>query len=126
MDKHDVFALSSIHATSSICRGEHPVMKLVTITEYNSYMNGVNKCDQYLSTYSPDRKTLKLWKKPCFIIMDICVLNSMIMYVTVDPEYKQKKNSHKCFRLDLVKDMVQNQLDTRVPHTKKVLPTNQW
>ena len=59
MDKQDVFVLSSIHATSSICRGdEHPVMK--PVTEYNSYMNGVDKCDQYLSTYSPDRKTLKL------------------------------------------------------------------
>ena len=100
-------------------------MKPVIITEYNSYMNGVDKCDQYLSTYSPGRKTLKFWKKPSFRSMDICVLNSMIMYVTVDPEYKQKKNSHKCFCLDLIHELVQSELDTRVPHAKKVLPINQ-
>ena len=97
-DKRDVFAMSSIHGTSSIpvlrCGDNEHVMKPEMINEYNKYMNGVNKCDQYLASYSIDRKTLKWWKKIFFCVLDVCILNAMITYTTYDPTFKQKKCSH--------------------------------
>ena len=54
-DKRDVYAMSSIHGTSKedvIRRGDtEPVEKPKIIIEYNKYMNGVDKRDQYFSSY---------------------------------------------------------------------------
>ena len=72
-DKRAVFALSSIHGSSAVPVLRHgedeEVMKL--IAEYNKYINGVDKCDQCLASYSVDRKTLKWWKKIFFRLLDM-------------------------------------------------------
>ena len=55
-DKWDVFAMSSIHGNTTELverRGENNnITKPSMIIEYNKYMNGVDKCDQYLTYYS--------------------------------------------------------------------------
>ena len=121
-DKSDVFAMSSIHGTSSIPvlrRGDNEhVMKPEMINEYNKYMNGVDKCDQHLASYSIDRKTLKWWKKIFFRVLDVCILNAMITYTTYDPTFKQKKCSHKCFRLELIDQLVQLHIYNNVPRVR--------
>ena len=65
-DKRDVFALSSIHGPSAVpvlrYGEDEEVLKPEMIAEYNKYMNGVDKCDQYLASYSINCKTLKWWK----------------------------------------------------------------
>ena len=121
-DKRDVFALSSIHGSNAVPvlrRGEDKeVMKPEMIAEYNKYMNGVDKCDQYLASYSIDRKTVKWWKKIFFRILDVCVLNGMITYTTYNPAYKQRKCSHKCFRMELIHQLVQPQIYNVVPRVR--------
>ena len=44
---------------------ETEIIKPSLICQHDKFMNGVDKCDQYLSTYSMQRKTLK-WRKKHF------------------------------------------------------------
>lgn len=65
-DKRDVFAMSTMHSNAMNVitrRNGEKVMKPEIITEYNKYMNGVDKCDQYLNYYAIGRKSMKWWKK---------------------------------------------------------------
>lgn len=61
--KRDVFILSPLHGSGSQQierRGElEGFEKPDMIVDYNKYMNGVDKCDQYLNYYSVGRKSIK-------------------------------------------------------------------
>jgi len=113
-DKRDVFVLSTIHGTAVEMvqrrRGD-PITKPEMICDYNNHMNGVDKCDQYLSSYTFCRKTVKWWKKVFVRVFELCVINSMIIYFKKHPEFQQKYQSHKKFREMLVHDLVQPLLD---------------
>ena len=69
-DKPDVFAMSAIHGTGNVevtrRRDEQSFQKPVIINEYNKFMGGVDQCDQLLSSYSLNRKSVKWWKKLFF------------------------------------------------------------
>ena len=60
-DKRDVFALSTIHDSGErvINRYKGDVTKPEMICQYNIFMGGVDKCDQFLSYYAFGRKTSK-------------------------------------------------------------------
>ena len=64
-DKRDVYVISMIHGNgveTVWCHSEQAeINKPTMICLYNQYMNGVNRCDQYISTYSMQRKTLTWW-----------------------------------------------------------------
>ena len=67
-DKRDVLLLSTIDCNEMVeipkRRDEQEsICKPKLICDYNVYMNGVDKCDQYLSYYSLSRKSRKWWKK---------------------------------------------------------------
>jgi len=65
-DKRDVFVLSTIKGTGVEMverRAGDPITKPEMIIDYNNHMNGVDKCDQYLASYTFCRKTIKWWKK---------------------------------------------------------------
>ena len=59
--------MSSIHGngTQLVKRvgDNNNITKPNIIVEYKKYMNGVDKCNQYLNYYSLERKTKKWWKK---------------------------------------------------------------
>lgn len=65
-DKRDVFALSTIHGTGDVQvkrRGdENSFDKPIIINEYNKHMGGADQCDQLISTYAMNRKSIKWWK----------------------------------------------------------------
>ena len=69
-DKPVVFAMSAIHETGNVevtrRRDEQSFQKPVIINEYNKFMGGVDQCDQLLSSYSLNRKSVKWWKKVFF------------------------------------------------------------
>jgi len=50
------------------------------IAEYNSYMNGVDKSDQILSSHNLLRKCFRWWKTLFFHLIDISVVNSFILF----------------------------------------------
>jgi len=51
-----------------------------TISNYNKYMNGVDRSDQILATNNVSRKCMKWWKTLFFHLIDIAVVNSFILF----------------------------------------------
>ena len=50
---------------------------------YNCYMGGVDVSDQYLSYHNTLRKTVRYWKTLFYHLIDICVVNSFILYNSI-------------------------------------------
>ena len=73
-DKRDVFLVSSIHNNECVDapkRKDEIISKPTMIIQYNTYMGGVDKCDQYLSYYSLGRKSIKCRKKVFFPLFEL-------------------------------------------------------
>ena len=89
---------------------KQPIPCPTMIIDYNNYMGGVDLTDQYLPYYSmTTRQTMKWWKKVFWRLLDITIVNSWIIFCTNYPD--SPINSHKSFRLKLVKELVQPLLD---------------
>jgi len=114
-DKRDVFVVSSFHGNSekTIERHTKSIQKPDVIMDYNQNMGGVDKCDQYLSYYSVGRKTHKWWKTVFFRLFEMCVINSMCIYIEKNPEFAKKRNSHTIYREILVHQLVQPYLEEK-------------
>ena len=69
--------------------------KPVMICAYNSYMGVVDKCDQFLSYCSVDRKSMKWWKKVFFRLFELSIVNAMVLYFEKYPEMSHKRSSHR-------------------------------
>ena len=117
-DRRDVYVMSTMHNTSASSvlkrskgsKEKQPIPCPTMIIDYNNYMGGVDLTDQYLSYYSmTTRRTLKWWKKVFWRLLDITIVNSWIIFRTNYPD--SPINSHKCFRLQLVEELVQPLLD---------------
>lgn len=65
-----------------ILRGgtEIDIRKPNVVVSYTNSMGGVDRADQYASTYCFLRKSLKWWKKMFFWGMEVSVINSYILY----------------------------------------------
>ncbi|XP_037037956.1 piggyBac transposable element-derived protein 4-like [Bradysia coprophila] len=50
------------------------------INFYNKFMGGVDKADQYSTTYEVDRKSTKWWKRVFHRLLQISAVNSWILY----------------------------------------------
>jgi len=113
-DRRDVYAISTLHKKSVITvlkkpKGSKEKQSIPCpemINDYNHFMGGVDLCDQCLSYYSMStRKTLKWWKKVFWRFLDMCVLNSWIIFRTNFPQ--SDISTQKLFRLQLIKELVQ-------------------
>ncbi len=74
---------SSIHDASTIVKkrrsksgvgGYEETVKPTAIEEYNKYMSGVDRLDQFLSYYNFNHRTNKWWRKAFFCLLDIAIL----------------------------------------------------
>lgn len=119
-DRRDVFMMSTVHKKSvqyvmKRPKGSHekqPMPCPIMIAEYNNSMGGVDLTDQQLSYYSmTTRKTLKWWKKVFWRLVDICIVNSWIIFRTNFPD--SPISSHKAFRLHLITELVQPLLELK-------------
>ena len=52
----------------------------MVMIEYNQYMLGVDKLDQLVSYYNFVHRTVKWWRKVFFVIIEVVVVNSHIIY----------------------------------------------
>lgn len=87
-DTKDVSFLSNVHSST----GQDNVSRkkqdgsVVAITappvvkDYNKNMGAIDKNDQLKKTYAIDRKLRKWWMRISFHLLDICRLNSFIVY----------------------------------------------
>ena len=119
-DRKDVFVISTLHkkAVDQVMKRPKGSKEKINIpcpsmiVDYNQNMGGVDLTDQHLSYYSlTTRRTLKWWKKLFWRFVDICVLNSWIIYKSNFPD--STINSHRLFRIKLVQELVQPLLTLR-------------
>ena len=117
-DRKDVFVLTTMHNISGSTVMKHPIGERekketpcpTAIIDYNHYMGGVDLADQMLSYYSmTSRRMLKWWKKVFWRMVDLCIVNSWIIFRTNSPD--SNINTHKLFRLKLVQELVQPLID---------------
>jgi hypothetical protein len=59
--------------------------KLISISEYNMCMKGVDRAHQYLAYYSLLRKTLKWAKKVALWLISCALFNSFVIYKKLNP-----------------------------------------
>ena len=126
-DKRDVYVMSALHGNGSQLierrAAPEPIRKPDMIVEYNKYMNGVDKCDQFLNYYSVGRKSIKWWKKVFFRMLELCIINAMVLYFSANPAFSKKRQAHKLFRIQLVHELVQPLLDKRTDPNEDQSPT---
>ncbi|KAG8226111.1 hypothetical protein J437_LFUL006741, partial [Ladona fulva] len=72
------------------------------VVQHNTYMGGIALCDQLLSYYPCERKTMKWYKKLAIHIFQLMLINSFILY----NRYSTKKLSLYDFRLELISSLL--------------------
>ena len=86
-NKRLIFMLSTWHNCESKTsvrrvRGgrEEEVEKPIVISDYTEHMGAVDRADHYCASYAFTRKTLRWWRKIFFWLLEVCVVNSFILY----------------------------------------------
>jgi len=60
------------------------IKKPYVVVQYNKYMKGVGRVDQYLSFYSVQRKTLKWSKNVVLYLLNCALFNAVFVYRTLN------------------------------------------
>jgi hypothetical protein len=85
MAKKLVAMISTIHSADMVeCmskKTKKKSMKPICIREYNKFMKGVDRADQYLSYYSILRKTKKWTKKTVLYLINCALFNAYQIYI---------------------------------------------
>jgi hypothetical protein len=78
-------------------RNETVKKKPLCISQYNLFMKGVDRADQYLSYYALLRKTVKWLKRVALWLINCALFNSFELYKKLNPAKKKKKRCIKNF-----------------------------
>lgn len=65
------------------------------------------------------RKSKKWWKRLFFILLEIYIINSLVLYKANNPDFEKKYMAHKIYRETLVLQLVQKLLDKRADPSSK-------
>ena len=85
-DQKPVLLLSTVYNSGKVGTGiTHFIIKEVIkkprmMIQYNKYIGGVDANDQLVKYSHFSRRTLKWWKKVFFRLLNICMVNSYILY----------------------------------------------
>ncbi|CAK9810844.1 PiggyBac transposable element-derived protein 4 [Anthophora plagiata] len=103
-DKRIITMLTNYYSTNmqstrrTLCGGHIvTVNKPEMVLKYTANMGGVDRADQYASTYCFLRKSLKWWRKLFFWGLEMCVINSYIIYRISEETKNQKPMTHYKF-----------------------------
>jgi hypothetical protein len=66
----------------------------VCVLDYTKHMGGVDRSDQYCATYAFIQKSLKWWRKLFFLCLEVCIVNSYILYSSHKAQMGVKQMSH--------------------------------
>lgn len=96
--RRNVNMISTIHSaqlmesTSRRKRSTVPIQKPNSIMNYNKYMKGVDRADQYLAYYSIFRKTRKWTKRVVMFFINCALFNSFKLYTVLNEKNIAYKN----------------------------------
>ena len=88
------------------------INKPYAVVQYNKFMKGLDRADQYLSFYSVLRKTVKWSKKSDTVSAKLCSL--LRIFCVQDTKYKQKS------KVQELPARGRKVLDIRSPELKRV------
>lgn len=121
-DKRVVLMVSTLHNTEmekkiTIQKGgqRREVEKPACVLDYTKNMGGVDRNDHYCATYAFIRKSLKWWRKLFFWCLEVCIVNSYILYCCLKTQQGAAAMSHVKYRRALVESLVG---DTRNPRKR--------
>ena len=95
-DKRLVRMISSIHDTTIVKTGQKDrktnveIKKPYVVVQYNKFMKGVDRADQYLSYYSVLRKTVKWSEKRGTVSAKLCALQRIVYLQNAKCKQKSK------------------------------------
>ena len=113
MDKRPVIMLTTIHSDDVISSerrskraegGREKVEKPVVVAEYNKFMGGVDKADQFLSYYGFSHRTVRWWRRAFFFLLDMAVVNSYIIYT--QKYTSSRRFTHEQYIIQLATDLL--------------------
>ena len=79
----------------------------VPVEMYNRFMGGVDKSDQFLAYHNVLRKTVRYWKTLFYHIIDVCVVNSFILYNNIALLSGCRTVTENDFRDDLILQIIE-------------------
>jgi len=88
--------ISTIHDATVVSTGRKDrktnmeIKKPYAVVQYNKFMKGVDRADQYLSYYSVLRKTVKWSKKVVLYLLNCALFNAFCVYRTLNTNKKVK------------------------------------
>ena len=88
--------ISMIHDATIVNKGRKDtktnidVRKPHAVVQYNKFMKGTDRADQYLSFYSVLRKTVKWSKKVVLYLLNCALFNAFFVYRTLNTKKKVK------------------------------------
>ena len=113
-DRHTVYMISTIHPPVS--DGEQSVVLRHAAggareaipcppaqCTYQEFMGGVDLADQILQSFSVIRKSNKAWKKLFYYGLEVCLLNSYVIFKAV----KQENKDFLSYRIAIVRDLLE-------------------
>jgi len=115
-DKRLVQMINTIHEATTVNTGWKDrktcmdIKKSYAVVQYNEFIKGIDRADQYLSCYSFLRKTVKCLEKVVLYLLS-CALFNTFFYVQ-DTKYKQKS------KLQELPAQGRKVLDIRSPDSK--------
>ena len=111
-DKKDICLMSTTHDARMVSRSvrSQDLTKPKVVLDYNSKMGGVDLSDAYLVSYRSTRKRMKKYYQKHFRhFIDICCLNSYLLYVKTGGKMKRMD-----FQLKLIENMIQKYHKTEI------------
>ena len=110
-DKRDVRFLSSLH-NNEIAEDNKPIV----LKDYNKWMRGVDKSNQYLSYYNSEHKSVKWWKPIFNSLLETCLTNSYILYKCKHPNSSiTQLNFREKLLMETSQEFFANKRDEEVP-----------
>ena len=95
----------------------------VVIQEYNKYMGGVDKSDQYMAYHNVLRRTVRFWKTHFYHHIDIALVNAFILYNILHVKSDRKVISDNNFRDKLVLEIISKYGRDRHPEKRSGRPS---
>ena len=126
MDKRQVAMLSTIHDDSTVAiqrrragahGGVEQIEKPLCIDDYNHFMNGIDRHDQLTVYYGFSHRHKKWWKRCCFHLIEVAIVNTYILYVIQTKQDRLKTLTHQRFRIQLAQQLLMDAGDA-IPATQ--------
>ncbi|XP_046406282.1 piggyBac transposable element-derived protein 4-like [Ischnura elegans] len=110
-DKRDVSLISSEFGCNLVPTERSGRGKPEAVVEYNKFMGGVDHCDQLLSYYTCQHKSLKWYKKLAIHLFQIMLINSYILY----NKFSGNKKSLYEYRMEVIESLLSSKISALPP-----------